>query len=222
MSPATVPVTLAGRELAPPRHVCCFFDSTAQQYEVLIPYLREGLDHQEKILAVMDREPLAGFRARLEAAGIATAAAEGSGQLGCHCSDDTYLAGGAFSKERVLRMLEDELREVARGPWLRLRTCGDMAWAQRDMPGTEELLEYESEVNALLDHHDATFLCLYDASRISGQTMLDVLGTHSHVLIGSEIRENPYYMKPAQYRQTLLARRSSTRRLTRKDSDTPR
>src|ERR1043165_520925 len=48
MSPATVPVTLAGRELAPPRHVCCFFDSTAQQYEVLIPYLREGLDHQEK------------------------------------------------------------------------------------------------------------------------------------------------------------------------------
>jgi hypothetical protein len=208
------PVTIAGEPLRPPRHVCCFFDHRAQQYDVLIPYFREGLANNERILTVMDHDHLQDHCAKLEAAGVPLDDAEDTGQFCAHCSDDTYLADGTFSKERLLRMLEHELQVTARGPFTSLRTCGDMAWAQRNMPGTEELLEYENEVNTLLDHHDATFLCIYDASRINGQMMLDILATHSHVLIGNKVQENPYAMKPAHYRKTLLARRSNTTRIT--------
>ncbi len=209
-SPEQRPVTIAGVALQAPRHICCFFDSREEQYDVLIPYLLEGMRNNESVMAVMDGEPLDDCRARLSAATVTTTPA--GGHLCFHCSADVYLAAGTFSKERMLRDLEGKLKEVAAGPFSGLRTCADMMWAHREMPQTQELLEYESEVNSLLDIYDATFLCIYDASKISGQVLLDVLGTHSHVVIGKEVKVNPYFMKPADYKRTLHARRSKTSR----------
>jgi hypothetical protein len=208
------PVTVAGRRLASPRHICCFFDSRDQQYDVLVPYFAEGLANGEQLLTITDSDVLPDHLGRLAAGGIDTEAARGSGQLCALCTDETYLAGGVFAKKRMHEALQRTLQENAAGPFTGLRTCGDMRWALRNMPGTGELLEYESEVNGLLDGHNATFLCVYDAARISGRAMLDILGTHSHVLLGDVVHENAYYLPPEQYRQTILARRASSAGLT--------
>lgn len=206
------PVTVAGVHLTAPRHICCFFDSREEQYEVVTPYLLEGMRNNEDVMVVMDGEPLDDCRSRLSAAGVSTTHVHSVGQMCLRCSTDVYLAEGAFSKERMIRLLEEKLKEVSAGPFAGLRTCADMLWAHRAMPKTQELLEYESEVNSLLDVYDATFMCIYDASKISGRMLLDVLGTHSHVVIGKEVKENPYYMKPADYKRTMYARRSTTSR----------
>lgn len=72
-------------------------------------------------------------------------------------------------------------------------------------------MEYESEVNRLLvGRNDATFLCVYDSNRIGGRAMLDILSTHSHVIIGNVVHENPYCMSPDEYKRTFLAKRTAT------------
>lgn len=208
------PVTVAGTPLQRPRHICCFFDSREQEQQVVVPYIAEGIAQGEKVLTIGDGPAMASHLCSLADGGIDVAAAQRTGHLCSARSDDTYLAGGRFSKERMYDLLAQELRALAEGPYTRLRTRGDMSWALRNMPGTEELLDYESEVNALLEGHDAAFLCVYDANRVSGRAMLDILATHSHVVLGTVIHENPYYLTPAEYRRTIMARRAKTTALT--------
>ena len=57
----------------------------------------------------------------------------------------------------------------------RVRTCGDMTWALREMPGTDELMEYESRVNIFTQQHDCTLMCVYDVNKFSGRAVMDVL-----------------------------------------------
>jgi hypothetical protein len=106
-------------------------------------------------------------------------------------------------------MLEDVLKAAESSPFKRVRTCGDMSWALREMPGTDELMEYESRVNVFTQKHDCTLMCVYDVNKFSGRAVMDVLATHPMVVMGDRIYENPYYVEPAQYLRTLLHRGSS-------------
>ena len=98
------------------------------------------------------------------------------------------------------------LVEAADGPYRRVRTCGDMTWALRDMPGTDELMEYESRVNLFTRKHDCTLMCAYDVNKFSGKAVMDVLATHPMVVMGDRIYENPYYIEPESFLQKLLRR----------------
>ncbi len=209
--PADRPVTVSGIRLTPPRHICCFFDSRDQQYQTLVPYIMEGIANGEKTLTIMDSEWLDDHDQRLAAGGVAVDAATQAGHLCSLCTTETYLNGGSFAKLRMYQALEEQLKALPASSFTSLRTFGDMSWMLRNVSGIEELLEYESEVNNLLKVHDATFMCGYDANRIIGRTLLNILATHSHVLIGTKVHENPYYQSPEMFHQTLLARRASTR-----------
>lgn len=211
-------VTVQGHSLNPPRHICCFFESRNQQYETLIPYFAEGLANGEKVMSVMDRDLIPDHDQRLSQAGIRVDSVRQSGQICTYCVDDTYLQGGCFAKHRMLTMLKNELAQLAHSGFSRLRTCGDMSWVLRNMPGTAEFLEYESEVNTFLGQYDATFMCVYDANQISGSTMRDILNTHSHILLGNVLYVNPYYLTPEEYNRTIITRRAAARHLDAGDS----
>ena len=60
---------------------------------------------------------------------------------------------------------------------------------------------YEAKVNTLAPKHDCTLLCCYDVNRFSGRVIADVLATHSHVIIGGHVHENPYYLDPVTFLQ---------------------
>lgn len=208
---ASCPVTICGHKLKAPRHICCFFDSRDQQYEVLTPYFKEGLSQREQVFCVMEGHLVDDHLERLESARVDVASEVRTGRLKTMASDDTYLAEGRFDKARMYGILEKVIEDLRGSGHSAMRSCGDMEWALRNMPGTHALMQYESEVNQLLvDRDDATFLCVYDANRIGGRAMLDILSTHSHVVIGKAVHENPYYMTPDDYRRTFLARRAET------------
>jgi hypothetical protein len=212
---ADLPVHVCGHRLTSPRHICCFFDSREQQYDVLTPYFKEGLKNGEEVFCIMEGHFVEEHRGRLCAKGVDVAGNEASGHLKTTTSDDTYLADGRFGKERMYNVLASRLADLKKSKFTGIRTCGDMEWALRNMPGTEELMEYESEVNRLLtDRDDATFVCVYDANRIGGRAMIDILSTHTHVVMGNIVHENPYHMSPDAYRRSFLARRMATTSLS--------
>ena len=129
-------------------------------------------------------------------------------QLRVVASEETYLKDGCFESERMFNMLEGVLKD-ATANFGRVRTCGDMTWALRDMPGTDELMEYESRVNKLTAEHDCTLMCIYDVNKFSGRAVMDVLATHPMVVMGDRIYENPYYVEPQVFLQGLIKRGSS-------------
>lgn len=208
--PTLRPVTVCGHNLPYATHICAFFDSDEQEYGCLVPYFTEGIRQGEQVVTIRDAEEIAGHkRALQERMPLALDEPMRKEQLRILASEETYLSDRCFSHERMGLMLEDVLKAAETGPFKRVRTCGDMSWALREMPGTDELMEYESRVNTFTKDHDCTLMCVYDVNKFSGRAVMDVLATHPMVVMGDRIYENPYYVEPTVYLQTLLRRGSS-------------
>src|SRR5205809_732932 len=47
---------LCGEEIPNAGHICAFFDSRADKYKVLAPYLAEGIEQGDRIINVVDAE----------------------------------------------------------------------------------------------------------------------------------------------------------------------
>lgn len=205
------PVTMCGRSLANATHICAFFDSESQEYDCLIPYFAEGLAQGEQVVTIRDAskcgEHVAKLRERMPAPIDLPIR---NNQLRVVASEETYLQDGTFEAERMYAMLESVLKDAAGSPFERVRTCGDMTWALRNMPGTDELMEYESGVNKLIRDFDCTLMCVYDVNKFSGRAVMDVLATHPMVVMGDRIYENPYYVEPENFLATLLRRGSAS------------
>lgn len=208
--PALRPVTLCGRILSNATHICAFFDTEKQEYDCLVPYFSEGLMQGEQVVTIRDaaecNRHTDELRKRMPGA---VDPAIRANQLRVVASEETYLTGGCFEAERMYSMLETVLGESEAGPFSRVRTCGDMNWALRDMPGTDELMEYESRVNKLTTEHDCTLMCVYDVNKFSGRAVMDVLATHPMVVMGDRIYENPYYVEPRDFLKNMVRRGSS-------------
>jgi hypothetical protein len=202
------PVTLCGRRLSGLQHVCAFFDSRDEQYEVLNPYFAEGIANGEQIVTIADVTFLEEHKDRIRAGSVPVDAATESGQMKVIAAQETYLRGGFFDVDRMYDFLEEALSSAASGPYGRLRTCGDMEWALRNLPGCDELMQFEARVNLLTPHYDCTLLCVYDVNRFSGRAIADVLATHSHVVLHGQVVENPHFVDPAAYLATLQRRTS--------------
>ncbi|WP_291143613.1 hypothetical protein [Flavobacterium sp. UBA7680] len=46
--------SICGESLLAPMHICGFFDSREQQYEVIIPYIMEGLEANDKVINILE------------------------------------------------------------------------------------------------------------------------------------------------------------------------
>jgi hypothetical protein len=197
-------VTLCGRRLEEPGHICAFFDSRKEEYEVLVPYFKEGIALDEEVINIVDANRHADHCRRLEAHGVDVKAAMDEGKLQVLTAEDTYIKGGRFGAERMYELLHGALAEAQRNG-RRVRTSGVMDWALHGYAGTEELMEYEARVNFLVPTYECTLLCVYDINEISGRMMMEILATHPYIVHGRRIRENPYYVAPIErLREVLL------------------
>lgn len=188
-------ISLCGKKLERPGHICAFFDSREQEYDILAPYFAEGIECGEEVVTIVDADDMRTHAARLKAHGIPVDAALDSGQLKILSSEETYTLSGRFSSQRMYELLQGALADAQRNN-RRVRTAGVMGWSTRGHPGTEELMEYEAKVNVLVPMYDCTLLCVYDLSEMSGSMVMDVLATHPYVIRGRSILQNPYYVPP--------------------------
>jgi len=197
-------VTLCGRKLPGPGHICAFFDSRREEYDVLSPYYREGIELDEEVITIVDAHRHRDHCAQIAARGIDVDDAMHTGRLKVFTAEETYMKGGKFGAVRMYELLQGALAD-AKAKGHRVRTSGVMDWALHGAAGTEELMEYESRVNFLVPTYECTLLCVYDVNEINGRMMMEILQTHPQIVYGGRIRENPYYVPPIdRLRQVLL------------------
>ena len=102
-------VTLCGRALDKPGHVCAFFDSRAEEYDTLLPYFEEGIALDERVITIVDDSRQQDHVSRLNAGGIDVAAVKDDGRLQVLMAEDTYMKGGRFGAERMYQLLQSAL-----------------------------------------------------------------------------------------------------------------
>ena len=142
-------VTLCGEVLTGPLHICAFFDSREEQYEILLPWLTEGINNKEEVLTILASDAHKDHFKRLSNAGIPVQEALENKQLKVVATEDSYLQGECFAAERMFNIVEQAVIDAETGPYGMFRGCGDMEWALKNLPGTDELIEYEARLNYL-------------------------------------------------------------------------
>ncbi len=195
------PLRLAGRTLKT-RHVCAFFQSKEEQNRVLMPFFKEGLEHGEKVVHIVEPGQRATHLEACAACGIDTAATAATGQLEVRSWDQLPLSTEQFDDQHMIELLEQLLADThQRFP--RARLLGNMEWAVERTTDEAALLRYEAEINNLVPRHPDVFICAYDINRHSGGLLIDILRTHPMVIVGGAMQENPWYVPPEQFLQEL-------------------
>ncbi len=194
----TLELGIPGLRLTEGDHICAFYRGAAERDEILIPYLQAGLRTGDKCICVVDAvDP----REVLAALGSAADVDRwiGDTQLELRASTDAYLSTGRFCTEEMLAFWENFVGTAVSGKFSFARSVGEMTWALRQVPGVEELVGYESELNRFLPRYPQVILCLYDLERFSGELVIDMLKTHPRVLLGGMVLDNPYYLEPDEF-----------------------
>jgi hypothetical protein len=199
-------IRLCGQDIDHPGHICAFFTSRDEEYETLIPYLKEGVDAGEQVVNVLDEARLRDHRGRLKASGVPV-----DDGVVLSSSEDTYLAGGHFDMDRMVGFVRDHVVAAA-GEGRLVRTAGWMDWIDRAAPGTERVMEYEARMNLLVPTFDCTFMCIYDLAKLRGEMLVDIMATHPYVVLRGRIRQNPFYIPPEVYLRELLSKEGTSRR----------
>lgn len=195
--------SVCGESFSAPMHICGFFDSREQQYEVIIPYILEGLETNDKVINILEGNRHGEHCRCLADNGISIAQKLASGQLEVLASENTYIKDGEFAAEKMYKTLEQTLLSASRSGYDSVRACGDMIWALKNLPGTDELLEYEAKLNLLTPQHAVSLICMYDVNSFSPSTLTDILLTHPYVIKDGKISQNPHYVEPLEFISNL-------------------
>lgn len=150
MQAAEQPIHFANATLGTERHICAFFNTPDEEYRILSPFIREGIDRGEKAFHIVDPALVNDHLRRLEEAGIDTAAAADRGQLVVRRWQDAYLRDGHFDQDRMLALIEEVLHAGPAEGFSLTRLVAHMEWALEDFPGVNDLVEYETRLNFIL------------------------------------------------------------------------
>lgn len=150
MTPAEQPIRFANATLGTERHICAFFHSPEEEYRVLLPFIREGIERGEKAIHIVDPRRIDDHLSRLRGAGIDADAAKSRGQLVVKRWQDAYLMGDHFDQDRMLALVEEVLSAGPAEGYRRTRLVAHMDWAAEDFPGVNDLVEYETRANFIL------------------------------------------------------------------------
>lgn len=199
-------VQLCGEVLPHPGHVCAFFDSRDQKYDILVPFLNDAIAVGDDVINIVDECDRAAHLDTLSDGGIPVHAAIETGKLKVLTSEQTYLQEGADVLPRLLDFLRETLDRAQEEKHC-VRTWGEMNWVERDAVPIEDVLEYEARVNEFLPDFECTLLCVYDLARIPTALLTDILATHPSAIINGQLRKNSYYVEPHEYLDMLRDRR---------------
>ena len=161
-------------------HRVWVYDDDQGFLEAATPFLREGLERSEALLAVTARKNIEILKNQL---------GKGAAQVVFVDADDGYKSPlTAMSVYRAF--LDDTLGKGA--PWVRM--IGEPRWASAGLWN-----QYESLFNLAFGSMPATVLCLYDERSVDPAIVSTARLTHPQIVKGAEIIDNPMYLDPSDF-----------------------
>jgi hypothetical protein len=192
------------------RHICAFFNGMDEHYRVLQAFVKDGFDKGDKAFHLVDPKRIEDHLRRLADAGIDVEEGMASGQLEVHPWEDGPLHGERFDQDTWLAGFEEVLQSGPASGYTKTRFLAQMEWALVDMPGIEDMMEFETRVNYVVPKYDDPVICAYDLSKFGASAVMYALRTHPVVIIGGLLQENPFYVDPDEFLLELREQRPAS------------
>jgi MEDS: MEthanogen/methylotroph, DcmR Sensory domain len=205
-------IQFAGGVLDRQRHICAFFNDIDEEHRVLRSFIKDGFDRGDKAFHLVNPELREEHLRRLAEAGINVREVLEAGQLEVRPWQEAPLRGGRFDQDTWLLWFEQVLRSGPAAGYAQTRFLAHMEWALVDLPGVEDLIEFETRVNYIVPKYEDILICSYNLSKVSASVVMDALRTHPVVIIGGLLQENPFFVPPDQFLHEMRERRSAQER----------
>jgi anti-sigma regulatory factor (Ser/Thr protein kinase) len=170
-------------------HDAFVYASEEEFLEGALPFLEEGIDAGEPILAAPTEANAELLRDR----------------LGRRSAKAVDWAEDSESHRTVQRLgiFLDYIDEHARDGATRIRLLGEPCWPEDGGPGVAEWKRYESFLNVALAEHPVWLVCPYDGSRLSRDIVQDACLTHPNFGYGATRTECADYLEPAEFAKRI-------------------
>lgn len=185
-------------DIQPGDHLCCIYSTDEEHRAVLTPYLRAGLERNEKVFYIVDARTRDVVTNYLKTDGVDVDYYLNKGQFTILTVADSYMKGGVFDPDAMIVLLRAETKKALDEGYTALRVTGEMSWALGGLPGSERLIEYENKLNTFFPGSRCLAICQYDRRRFDATILLDILQTHPFAFIGANLYDNFYYTPPEE------------------------
>src|SRR6202162_2800898 len=195
------------------QHQCLIYNTQGEQFAAALPFLRAGLERQERCLYIANENSAAAVLDALREAGADVDHYVRSRALFIAGKQEMYPAHGRFDPDSMISFLSEIAREPGNGKFSGLRILGEMTWALEEDTAPDSLIEYEAKLNHFVREHAVRVLCQYHRDRFSPELILSVIRTHPVVVYGDIVCKNPYYVPPDEFLKPNQASREVERLL---------
>ena len=178
-------------ELGPGDHACLTFSDQEERLDIVTAFVQVGLGQGQRLVCFTEALPPDRLAAEFVERGVPVDEYRQSGQLCVRSSDDSWLAGGCFTADKMLELLGREVELARRDGYAGLRVTADMGWATRPVTGVEQLVVFESAVNQLFADQRVTTICQYDRHQFDPVTLATAADVHPCAVAATVYHEDP-------------------------------
>lgn len=180
-------------KLEPFQHLCLLYREEREWESFIIPFLKIGLQREEKCLYFSSSSTPERIREILSSYGIDVLYYESKGQLEIFHKDSSYLQQCLFSPDEMLDRLISITEGALSQGYTAIRGTGEMDWALENDEDLESLIAYESLVNSrLFDKYPFSSICQYRLDLFPPEAIKRIIMTHPYVITDA-VYYNLYY-----------------------------
>ncbi|MGM0567872.1 MAG: MEDS domain-containing protein [Elusimicrobiota bacterium] len=167
------------------KHTSLFYHNTEEQFFVSIPYLKQGLERNEKCYYVSAGTSFKRITDALRDIYPKTDSALKSKQLELMTVSDCYLSRGFFNPQKAYRDLKNLHSGAIKSGYSAVRALGEMDWILEHKKYTGALREYEFGLNELTEKiKNIKLLCQFNAGKYDEDFLKEMIMAHSCVIYG--------------------------------------
>lgn len=193
-----VPLGFGGITASIGDHIAHFYRGSNQRFNVLGPYVAEGLRNGDKCVVIASPDVAAQLCEWLTAQGLNADEACEAMQLLLHQGEATI----GDMRSMVNRIESESLKAGHKF----VRWAGDMGWALAGKFSVSEMLRWEAAYDQYSVGWQMFALCQYDLTQFGGDVIVDALRSHPFCIMEEAVVSNPFHVSPETLLQELSDR----------------
>lgn len=187
---------------AMPNHLVSIYTNQEVKHDVLVTYFARAIEQNERCIFIGPRAEQRRVRTALTT--LDNGVEEGVPVDRVDFIEPREADGtvGDFDADSVLGELDGLLDpEHAHREYDGVRIAGDSHRLDIGHVDAEEVMAYESRINALDCASENHILCHYDRNQLAQEELAGVIRTHPYVLFDGILCENTHYYPPAEFQK---------------------
>lgn len=160
-------------------HFCQFYNTKQDLVDIIIPYLKVGLENNEFCIWVASNPLEAKKTFKMFVSNPETYLEKG--QIEIIHYDDWYLKRGFFDTQEILNGLMEKLNKSLANGYDGLRLFEGLFSLEEEY--RDDFAEYEREINRVIDNSNMLVLCTYFLRKYNASEIFNIIERHQFALI---------------------------------------